>query len=246
MPKEDTKKTGKTSDRCPSGIPGFDKISQGGFVRNSVNTLVGGPGSGKSLFLMQFLHEGATKYNENGLYISFENEVNEIFKDAEKMGWDFNLLDMKNKCKFMRISPLTSTYSLKKELQKVVQQYKIRRICLDPVTLFGNGEKDEIRLRIALFEITSQLKKMDVTVILASELTSIESDTITEADQKTHYIKFLVDGVVEMYSSGLGGITDRAVRIVKMRRTNHTRGPVPLKITDNGLEILADKKKNSF
>jgi len=41
---------GDVIDRCPTGIVGFDKICQGGFVRNSDNLIVGGPGSGKSTF----------------------------------------------------------------------------------------------------------------------------------------------------------------------------------------------------
>ena len=40
-------------DRCPSGIEGFDRICQGGFVRNSDNLIIGGPGSGKTTFLLQ-------------------------------------------------------------------------------------------------------------------------------------------------------------------------------------------------
>ena len=54
-------------DRCPTGIVGFDKICQGGFVRNSDNLIVGGPGSGKSTFLLQFLWNGVSQFNENGL-----------------------------------------------------------------------------------------------------------------------------------------------------------------------------------
>ena len=48
--------------------------------------------------------------------------------------------------------------------------------------------------------------------------------------------------IVNLYSSGLGGVSDRAVRITKMRRTNHKRGPVPFKITDDGIKVLGKSR----
>ena len=58
---------GDVVDRCPTGIVGFDKICQGGFVRDSDNLIVGGPGSGTSTVLLQFLWTGVTMFNETGL-----------------------------------------------------------------------------------------------------------------------------------------------------------------------------------
>ena len=45
-----------------------------------------------------------------------------------------------------------------------------------------------------------------------------------------------------MHESGLSGVGDRAVRVIKMRRTAHSRGPIGMAITDNGIEILPEGK----
>ena len=37
--------------------------------------------------------------------------------------------------------------------------------------------------------------------------------------------------------SGLGGESDRALRITKMRRTDHYRGPIPMEITNQGIKL---------
>jgi len=55
---------GVITDRCPTGIVGFDKLCRGGFVRQSTNLLVGGPGSGKTTFLLQFLWNGSQLYGD--------------------------------------------------------------------------------------------------------------------------------------------------------------------------------------
>ena len=96
-------------DRCPTGIEGFDKICQGGFVRNSDNVIVGGPGSGKTTFLLQFLWNGVTKFNENGLYCSFEPDILETVKDGSSYGWDFSKLAEQGKIKFLKFSSCPSS-----------------------------------------------------------------------------------------------------------------------------------------
>jgi len=235
------------TERCPSGIPGFDSITNGGFIRNSVNAVLGGPGAGKTIFLLQFLYKGATEYGENGLYISFENDVVDIFKDSLAMGWDFAKLDARDQCKFMRFSPLTSVPIMKKELTAIVAKYGIKRVCLDPIGLFGAGEENDSKLRIMIFEITSMLKRMNVTVLLANETAAVDAEELTSiTDVRSQYVKFLVDGLVDIFSSGLGGVSDRAVRVVKMRRTNHSRGPIPMEISSEGIKIIAKQKGKSF
>ena len=56
-------------ERVPTGIKILDDGMSGGLVRNSINMIAGGPGSGKSIFAMQYLINGATKYDEPGIYI---------------------------------------------------------------------------------------------------------------------------------------------------------------------------------
>ena len=63
------------------------------------------------------------------------------------------------------------------------------------------------------------------------------------AGARSQFTRFLTDGVIDLYSSGLGGVSDRAVRIIKMRRTNHSRGPIPMHITNEGIVVLSKKGK---
>ncbi len=41
--------------RMPTGISGFDKLIEGGFIEDDVILLTGWPGSGKSTFGIQYL-----------------------------------------------------------------------------------------------------------------------------------------------------------------------------------------------
>jgi len=231
---------GEVIDRCPTGIIGFDRLCQGGFVRNSENLIVGGPGSGKSTFLMQFLWNGATQFNENGLYCSFEPDIVETLNDGMAYGWDFSKLGAEGRIKFMRFAPQTSIDELKSELTKIISQSNIKRICFDPISVLALNVSDEGKMRQTIFDLSSLMKRLKVTTIMADE--SLEGEGIQPVEgewTKTDILRFLSDSVTIFYESGISGVGDRAVRIAKMRRTSHSRNPVGMRIGDKGVEIIA-------
>ena len=57
----------KTPTKAPTGIAGFDEITGGGLPRGRTTLLVGGPGSGKTIFALQFLKHGAQDCREPGI-----------------------------------------------------------------------------------------------------------------------------------------------------------------------------------
>lgn len=230
---------GEVIDRCQTGIAGFDKISQGGFVRNSDNLIIGGPGSGKSTFLLQFLWNGATQFNENGLYCSFEPDIVETLNDAMAYGWDFSKLSAEGKIKFIRFSPQTSIEELKNELTKIISKNDIKRICFDPVSVLALNLNNQGAIRQTIFELSSLMKRLKVTTVFVDE--SLEGDIgISRGGDwtKTDILRFLSDSATIFYESGIAGIGDRAIRIMKMRRTAHERKAVGMTITQKGIEVM--------
>ncbi|MBD3252288.1 hypothetical protein GF386_00980 [Candidatus Pacearchaeota archaeon] len=230
-------------NRCVTGIPGFDELCQGGFVKGSVNALLGGPGAGKTTFLLQYLYNGVMKFNENGLYLSFEPDVSDIFLDAFTFGWDLQSLDSKGKIKFVKISPKITLKAFKDEIMKLVSQNDARRICIDPISVLSLNLERESRIRSYIFDLASLLKRLNATIIMADETVegNVENFGTGFEDVRTRSVKYLSDGLVNLYSSGLGGESDRAIRIAKMRRTNHVRGPVPFEINNRGISIKKRK-----
>lgn len=233
---------GEVLDRCPTGIIGFDKMCQGGFIRNSDNLIVGGPGSGKSTFMLQFLWNGATKFGENGLYCSFEPDIIETLSDAMAYGWDFSKLSSEGRMKFMRFSPQTSVEELKSELTSIISRNNIKRICFDPISVLALNLSDQGKIRQTIFELSSLMKRLKVTTILADE--SLEGDIMQNSVQgewtKTDILRFLSDSVTIFYEAGIAGVGDRAVRIAKMRRTLHNRKAVGMRIGSKGVEVISD------
>ncbi|MCD4771010.1 hypothetical protein K8R30_01170 [archaeon] len=230
---------GDVIDRCPTGVVGFDKLCNGGFVRNSDNLIVGGPGSGKSTFLLQFLWNGVTQFSENGLYCSFEPDIVETLNDGMAHGWDFSKLSEEGKIKFMRFSPQTGIDELTKELTSIIAQNHVRRICFDPISVLALNLSDGGKIRETIFELSSLMKRFKVTTVFVDESLEGEMGMTQDGEwTKTDILRFLSDSVSVFYESGVAGIGDRAVRIAKMRRTAHERKAVGMKIGDGGIEVL--------
>src|SRR5579862_4050194 len=93
-----------SSLKARTGITGFDEITAGGLPRSRTTLLLGGPGSGKTIFALQFLVHGAQHDNEPGIFVAFEETSNRIVANAESFGWNLAKLRQK-KLYFMDAQP---------------------------------------------------------------------------------------------------------------------------------------------
>ena len=225
-------------ERCATGITGFDVLCDGGLVKDSINLLVGNAGAGKTTFLLQFLYNGATTFHENGLYVTFEQDKSDLCRTAKLQGMDFDKIIKDGKCDIIKFDPGLSVKEVQKDLIKRITKSDIKRICFDPINIFTIDLPKEISMRRQLYEFLGLLKNLDVCVLIAGE--SDEEDGVGKQalSEGLTFCKYLSDGVIELFSSGISGSGDRAVRITKMRMTKHKRGPVGMEITDSGIKVL--------
>ena len=73
----------KQLQKCLTGIKGFDEITEGGLPKNRTTLVSGGAGSGKTLFGNDFLINGAIKFKETGVFMSFEETEDELYTDVD-------------------------------------------------------------------------------------------------------------------------------------------------------------------
>jgi circadian clock protein KaiC len=81
--------------KTPTGIEGFDLITGGGLPRNRTTLLLGGPGSGKTVFALQTLVNGARQFGEPGIFVAFEENSRHILANAASFGWNLPKLEKK-------------------------------------------------------------------------------------------------------------------------------------------------------
>lgn len=222
--------------RIKSGIWGFDKLIQGGFEEGSLILVSGGPGTGKTIMGLQFLWYGAIN-DEKGLYISFEETVEDLRRDAIVFGWDFDKLEKQGKCMIKHYSPFEFERFLE-EIESLISEDNIKRLVIDSTSIFGLYFKDIYSVRKKIYEISRIVKKHDCICILTTELPrGVPVESVSGIYSRFSVEEFVVDALILLHYTGLGSKYDRTIQILKMRRTNHKKGLFPMRITEKGIEV---------
>ncbi len=224
-------------DRISSGIPGLDSMIQGGYVRESVNLVAGGPGCGKSIFAMQFLIEGI-KHGEAGIYITFEEKKERFYADMFEFGWNLEDLENQGKFVFLEYTPeqvkkiITEGGGM---VESIIEKIKAKRVVIDSITSFGLLYEDELTKKEASLALFELIGKWGCTGIMTSEDDSKEGNAVTAA------MEFEVDGIVLLYHIKRKGIRQRALEILKMRGTKISEKTVEFDIDKSGIVVKSGK-----
>jgi circadian clock protein KaiC len=218
--------------RIESGIPGLDTLIQGGFLPNSVNLVTGETGTGKTIFCAQYLWYGLQK-GDTCLYISLEEDPEDIKADAMQFGWDFEKFEKKGLFKIIYHDP-AQVNNLGSVVMDEIKRMNVKRLAIDSTSIIGLTIESQSQIRKLLYNIIGTIKRTECTALLTSEIPE-------GTKQLTRFgvEEFVVDSVIVLnyleYAAG-GGL-DRSLIIRKMRRTKHGKEVYPMDITPKGIVI---------
>ena len=74
-------------ERVKAGVKGLDNMVQGGFVKYSINLVSGPPGTGKTIFGTQFIHEGL-KEGETTMFVTLEEGMAKVKKVMNQLNME--------------------------------------------------------------------------------------------------------------------------------------------------------------
>ncbi len=226
-------------ERVKTGITGFDAMIGGGLLPKSLNMISGGPGTGKSIFGLQFIWNGAVKYGERGLFISFEEDEEDLKQDALSFGWDFSKLEAMGRAKIIYHTPYELA-SFSESLAKEIMQYGARRVVIDSSSVIGLALKDTYAVRKFMFELAKIIKKLGCVCIVTTEVVGNVAVDVSEGMgmlSRFGVEEFISDSVITLHFAGLGGESDRMIRVLKVRRTNQHKELTPFDITSKGIVV---------
>jgi len=219
----------------PTGIPGFDQITNGGFVKNSIVLLAGNPGTGKSTFAAKFMHEGASKYKEPGVYVSFAESKREFYSYMEQLGMDFETLESEGLFHFIEAFTASEKASMEAVLDEMldkIQEIRAKRLVIDSITALTNlFTPTEVR---ALFHNTLYriCKDMGITAIIIADL------PVGEMSVGHGVEEFIADALIklELIETPIGP-PKRMMEIIKMRGRPLGFGKYEFVIYEKGIDI---------
>jgi len=235
-------------ERLSTGIDGLDEKMEGGFVKGSINLVVGKTGTGKTQFCCSFIYAG-TESGEAGVYATTEERAKDIKEDMKVMfGWDFEELEERRLVKFVTLKPLfpersiesdiprlTKNYILNiyDELSKAVREMNAKRLVLDSISVLEMFIHDKYLARVAIMNLIEMLRELEVTTLMTGEIPETE-----EGLSGSGIIEYLVDSVIKLDFVPVAEEFKRTLTIRKMRRTNHSTLIHPFEITPKGWRII--------
>jgi circadian clock protein KaiC len=237
--------------RVPSGIAGLDELILGGFPVNTTNIVCGPAGSAKSLLAMQFIYNGATKFNDPGLYITVEESRENIIRAANgNFGMDIEALEAEGKMYLMDLGgmlrlgvddeesvrgELIGFRTIQDFLKNFLKVTEIKRFALDSLTAVSLYYNSIEELRQEMWQFNRYLKKENITSILIVEATD------RSGSETRHGIEaFIGDSFIALGLEKMEGEYRRSLTVLKMRFTNHNQGKHPFLIMEHGIEVEAE------
>lgn len=235
------KSTKVTQTKAATGIAGFDEITMGGLPRGRATLLVGGPGSGKTIFGIQFLMNGARESNEFGIFVAFEESPKRLLANLNGFGW--NLTELQDKQLYFmdaQLSPdliLSGSFDLTGMLAALsakVKQMGARRIVFDALDIILALLPDPAARRLEMNRLNKWLMEHELTALVTAKA---GGDDTSSSGQPFGFMQFMVDCSVVLNHRVDLGVSQRNLRVQKYRGSSFNEDECPFVIGKNGFDV---------
>jgi circadian clock protein KaiC len=221
------------AERIPSGIPGFDELIGGGFIKGSLILLVGAPGTGKTTFCGEFVNEGL-KGGGKSVYVNFVEPKERLLEYFSNFGWDFHTYEKRN---YFRVidAPIggeRETEETMSEIMDVIRKVKADRLVIDSLSAMLLGITGEVKRRDFISIFYRVIYKLSTTTLCVVEV------PVGEERKGYGMEEFVADGLIILKNDWEKEEMVRTLRIIKMRGTAHTQIIQRYKITNKGFELF--------
>ena len=240
MKKKEYKLVNKSLPKSPTGIQGFDEITGGGLPTGRPTLVCGGAGCGKTLFGMEFLVRGATQFNEPGVFMTFEETIEELTKNVASLGFDLEDLIKNKKIALDHVHierseiEETGEYDLEGlfvRLNYAIDSIGAKRVVLDTIESLFAGLPNQLILRAELRRLFHWLKEKGVTAIITGER---GEETLTRQGLE----EYVSDCVIMLDHRVTAQTSTRRLRVVKYRGSMHGTNEYPFLIDEAGFSVL--------
>lgn len=226
--------------KAQTGIAGFDEVTFGGVPAGRPTLVCGAAGCGKTLFAVTFLVNGATLFDEPGVFMSFEERAEDLVANVASLGYNLDRLIADKKLAIDHVHverseiEETGEYDLEGlfiRLGYAVDSIGAKRVVLDTIETLFSGLTDIAVLRSELRRLFGWIKDRGLTVVITGER---GEGQLTRQGLE----EYVSDCVVLLDNRVEDQITTRRLRVVKYRGSAHGTNEYPFLIDEDGISVL--------
>jgi circadian clock protein KaiC len=230
--------------KIATGIPGFDFIAKGGLPEGRTALVCGSAGSGKTIFMTQFLIAGIENCDQKGIFVTFEEQPRELRRNMLGFGWDIESYESAQKWGFVDASPEpehVTTFigdydfgALLARIDHAVKSIGAKRVVLDSISSVFSHFPDSAQVRYELYRIAAALRELEVTALLTTERVETSDEIARHGVEE-----FVADTVIILRNKMDGEMRRRTVEILKVRGAAHQKGQYPFTFSPNeGITVM--------
>ncbi len=233
-------KTVQELAKAASHISGFDEILYGGLPEGRTTLIEGSPGTGKSVLGLEFLYRGAIA-GQPGIFITFEERVSAVRRNALTLGWDLEALEKAGKLAVIeaRLDPQTvisGEFSLKALIAIIDGTAKVigaKRIVFDALDVLLQLYNDPTRERAELYSLHEWLLDHEMTAILTVK--APEGNGIL---RRYEFLEYMADCAIRLFQRPGEWVSTRELQVIKFRGSDFGRNAYPFVIARNGISVI--------
>ncbi len=222
--------------RVKTGVMGLDDLLNGGIPEHHSVLLAGPAGSGKTTIALEYLYNGATKFAENGLYVSFEESEESIIADLP-FDWDLKGLMEEGKISVVKYDPYQYE-DIIDLIRTSVKSVDAKRVVVDSLTALSLYVEDVKDVRKLILDLNEQLRQLECTSLYTGEIKSEHPEQISRFGVE----EFIADGVIVLSLDKTGAELSNKILVRKMRGTSHDKKTHPFRFGEDGVVVYAKEE----
>jgi circadian clock protein KaiC len=227
--------------KMATGILGFDELSYGGLKPNRTTLLMGGPGSGKTVFALQTLVNAARERNEPGIFVAFEETTRQLIANAAGFDWRLAAL-AKGKLFFFeaQLSPevvQSGEFDLRGMLGMLKakkEEIGARWIVFDGIDVLLTLLQSPIAEMREIYRIRDWLADNAMNAIVTAKIEGSMSTAVNY-----DFMQFMMDSVIRLSRRIEHGVSLHRLEITKYRGSDFVAGEHPVSFGPSGMEVGA-------
>ena len=223
---------GPRLQRIGTGQSEADSVLWGGFPANSINVLMGRPGTGKTILAQQLLFHNASDEAPALFLTTLSEPLAKVvtylqhfrFFDPERMGSTVVYDDLG------AALAVDGLGALLPRLREAIRTMSPRYIVIDSFRALHDLGASTAELREVVSEMAGLLAAYRTTTFLVGEYIEDQISTCPEFA--------VADSIVQMARRGTRRRDERYMRVLKLRGSPYAEGPHAFEITDAGINVF--------
>jgi circadian clock protein KaiC len=205
-------------DRLMTGSAALDRILGGGLPARSVNVIAGEPGSGKTVFALQFLFHLARQGKKSLYFTTLSEPAVKLIAYMQQFAF-FNATLLENLVQFIDIGGTVRGGDVEKTLAAItdrVEQDEPTVVVIDSFKAIGELLQERVQARTFVYDLSVHMASWGATTLLVGEY--VDEDL-------AKWPEFAIaDGIIRLASRRTELTATREFDILKLRGANYLTG----------------------